>query len=1366
MLYPDTTGMTEQELMFSGLDKLPQHLAKYETLRIERAKLRSKYQSDVEDPELDREMDRLDVAIQSLYLADGSEDEATYNLKERLNKYRLDLQNLEGTYFKYDPVYNFDALVEENLNIIAAYENSGQAPALYTNNPEYIRAKTWIRRNVTVESVLSEEAKAELEDAYDNLRGAETRLKYKAIRYNKKYLNKFGEFDPRLIPDEEIDKLRKDQEDNYHLSNEHPFSDRTLINNGNPDNELYTKEFYEGMRTSESKTLNPKWQETVTKINDILYPYYSETSRTVNLHEIPREEEKLIAIYGKDFIEELKLKHKAEASVALIKELRSLYDKLSDIRGDKKSDATKKFIKENVTFTYNKKKYADDLAWAKGLAKDNFRRAILDLIQDLDYDDNVVPNNFLYGFAKPKKDKFIDKAKTKALATINKYKEKKLLDAYYEARRAASLEKSEEEFAAWLRRNHVYNPFTHAYEPIAIWWDTVDKVTERNYYPKFPQTIRTVRDGHLTHKEAVEQLENYDEDTFASARELEEHYFEEQDYRNPNYKPGVGHAENYIAGSDEKYNNVVDANEFELEAMHYMQDTLNKLANTQDSKQFLEKGWLPARAKERPSDAKGWLKELAKVVGWNNDTYENDDWYDDVDYSKDRPNPMPMLERLKGKGYKEVPKRPVKEENQSDADYAVKLDEWEKKKAQIEKDNLEIHKALLDKDWVNVIADFIVRAGTYNAVQDNKYELFYAQELIKKYGSYITKYDNKGNLRFKKNVRTSRESDAEYLRKQDKYLIEQWDNQLRRILYDQFKAPNNPKLKKWMSTLQSITSAQYMMLNVKGGIANVTLGESSIIAEAFAKEFFGGRDYLKAKSYYGRSIYDYIIHGTDDKAGTIAGAIIKFMDIVDYDEHNGVSRLTKDAYEILRKSRDFGYTPQTAGEHEMQNSAMFAMMMSHRVFDNPRHKEFGQPKYKFMNFAEYVRDNHEKALIAILTDDEITQYNKFKKDISSDANEFKEFNWYQKDFTTEFAMKLDYARQREFIKQRDELDKQAEAEFNDDTKHPTILSQLDIDDSTGKMTFAKNSLLAEIDVPREDGEPSDALQLLANFKGRVISVNKYIHGVYDKSGRAQLETTLFGSLFMQYHKHLPIGIMKRFRSQGMYSEERGAVSKGMYRSLYDFLKIPFRKYYMEKQLKEDEYTALESFKTIAKNIIDFTLHANLAYQLMPEYDRANMRRMRSSVYTILATVALTIAVKAGADDDDEDSLLYNLALYEADRLATEAGQYFPPIAYTEAKKLWQSPVAAGSGITDLLSSLNLICHMIIEGDEFDGEYRSGKFAGESKLKVYVERRIPIWRGIKSSFIDIKSNNRFYKIGDNMLNFVDTDEYAEQLKELL
>lgn len=1333
---------------------------KHEKLRRERAKLRNKYINDVDNPELDKEMDKLDYEIWSLEnsLGEDVDSEPVMKAKKRIKEYVTTNRELEKEYFKYDAKYGFEDLVETNLSIIDKYENSGKPASTYINDPEYLKAKSWIRRNVIIDPVYSDdvlensEIQTKISEARELFSYDRKGLEWK-VKHDDAYKNELGLFDPRLVPDDIRARLREEQFRHYRLKVEQPFSDKTILSNSPKDEDdvVYKASFYVGMTGgSPSKSDNPLWQKTVTRINDLLGKYcYNEFTGEVDLERIPNTEEGL----------------------AVLRELRALYDQLEDVRGPKKSKAAKKFIKENVDRNaYNEEKYNSDVLWAQGLPKGSYRAAMFDVIRNFNEEGELVPNPYLYSYLKPKAEKveeFIDKEKTEQRRILSKYTTRKLKSEYAQARYEARHGHTEAEYQAWIDANHVYNPFTHAYEPLNIWYETVPNAVSKQYFPKFNQTDRVVRDGHYTHKEASDYLEQYEE--FDSVAELRDTYFEEHDHRNENYKENAGHGANYIVGSNPEYDNNITASATELEALEYMQNTLMALANTSDAKKYLENGWLPARRKNELRDAKGWLKELLKVVGWTNETYDVDaGWYDTVEYSKDRPAKMPMLEKMKGKvgdiRSKEIKRARKQKKGETDEDYAKYLEEIRVANEEIIKNNNEIHKDLIDRDFISVIQDFIIKAGTYNAVQDNKYELFYAQQLIKKYGSYLPTYNKFGSLNFKKDYASSNESEKEYLRKVDENLVDQFDNQLRRILYDQFKAPNNKKLLKAMSTLQGITSAQYMMLNVKGGIANVTLGESQIIGEAFAREFFDLKHWGSSKMYYGASVHDYIRHAGDEYANTTAGAIIKFMDVVDYDEHTGVSRLSKDAAEVMRRVRDFGYTPQTAGEHGMQNSAMFAMMMSHRLFLNDRREEFGQPKYKYMNYAEFVRRNHEKALLSILTDKETDKYNELKEKLKADANEAKEYAWYQRDVTTDFARDfLDRDRQRKFIEARDALNKKAKEEFNDDAKHPTILSQLELG-KDGKMAFKADSMLAEMDNPKDNGEPSDAYMLLAGFKGRVIAVNKYIHGVYDKSGRAQFEKTFIGSLAMQYHKHLPLGIMKRYRWRGMYSEERGAVTKGMYKSLIDFISIPVKAHKAKLLLSDEEEATLEGAQNIMKDVIDFALHLGLAYNMLPDYDRANIRRMMGSICGVLAAMALTIAVRLGADDDDEDSLAYNLMLYEADRLATEAAQYFPPTFYTEGKKLWQSPIAAGSGITDLLSSANMIAHMIMEGDDFDGEYKSGKFAGESKLRVYIERRIPIWRGIKTSFIDINTNNSYYKVGENFLGFFNIKQRVEEWKK--
>ena len=55
----------------------------------------------------------------------------------------------------------------------------------------------------------------------------------------------------------------------------------------------------------------------------------------------------------------------------------------------------------------------------------------------------------------------------------------------------------------------------------------------------------------------------------------------------------------------------------------------------------------------------------------------------------------------------------------------------------------------------------------------------------------------------------------------------------------------------------------------------------------------------------------------------------------------------------------------------------------------------------------------------------------------------------------------------------------------------------------------------------------------------------------------------------------------------------------------------------------------------------------------------------------------------------------------------------------------------------------------IFGDEEDLYYKSGRFAKRSKLSVYIERRIPIWYGIRG-VIETPENNHYYKIGSTGL----------------
>ena len=354
--------------------------------------------------------------------------------------------------------------------------------------------------------------------------------------------------------------------------------------------------------------------------------------------------------------------------------------------------------------------------------------------------------------------------------------------------------------------------------------------------------------------------------------------------------------------------------------------------------------------------------------------------------------------------------------------------------------------------------------------------------------------------------------------------------------------------------------------------------------------------------------------------------------------------------------------------------------------------------------------------------------------------------------------KLDKDKKKEFIKLREQFEKEALKEFE---TMPDIMSQFKLGDN-GKLAFADGSILSNLNNNKKDNsEVNDAYKILGALKGRVISVNKKIHGVYDRMGSAQIEKYWWGALAMQYHKHIYPGFMKRYRRHGYYNEERGTIEKGCYNALIDFLSIPIRKY--RQDMNDKELKGMEAIQNLFKNISDFCLNIKTNWQLLPDYERKNIRRNLGDVIGVLGAVAIAIGLRALGDDDDEDGIIYNLALYEADRLASESFQFNPFGAASEAKKLWSNPIAVQSIVNDILSSMGTMAQILIEGEDYDPYYHSGKYAGEHKLKVYIERRIPVWRGV-NAILNIGHDNHYYKLGDNMISIIPVKDIATWIKE--
>lgn len=1274
---------------------------------------------------------------------------------------------LNNQYFHYEPVEGFARKLKENLIVIERFEkrDANGVPtvpqSILEANEKYVAARDWVRRNAYYElSTDPFDASTQNGPSFeDRVRDALTRMamagngNFAEINHIINDSNNWA--DPTVDPHDErgildASKLKpeavKEIQDKvaakYKFTTNRRFTDRILINSAPRNTEVYTQEFYMMMRSN--GTENPAYVNKITQINNILRKYYNELTDTVD--------------FAKKNISSDEVINDLRTLGILFGELRQIHRNFGSTNGKDISD----FIKNNVEYDTNMSAFMAQfaaVATKDTMFKEAWKKVNYEYDKEgnlvLDDDGNPVPNRFLYSVMKPKdsvRDRYFDARATEDRHLIESVY-RTTVTRYYEDTRAEMQRRDDEErkstgsstiFRDWFMANHIYNPYTHKMELLPCW--TIKEYNDstlaaQNYkgewVPKSSQREKKVNDGT--------QYGIYDPI---------------HDKSNHNYKPDLGLAENYIKHdenrirTDVNYDNPVHLTDEEKAVRDFLKETLMQTATTDSARRYFKNGYLPARAKQPGlSDGKTLLKEAGKLFGFgistNNGTKE---FYSEIGYSNDITPLMPLTKLIRTSDSKEEldeKTKPTRSQYPPTSDGAREfqqaLDEWKAKKKEIDDFNKKIHQDMLDRDWIEVIDDYLDLAGRYNAIYDNKLKLYYLLNKLRDQKAFIMSARDDENL--KHDGRRGDKAHPVLESAVDAELIKQYENFLRRLFFDQWKEQSG-KLTRYANNLQGFTSANYMMLNFKGGIANVTLGETGILAEAAASEFFSYSDWAKGTAEWSQGIISYGRALDKDFSYSVQDAIIKALKVVDYDEHTGVVREAEYA-KYSKKLRDAMFSPQTMGEHFMQNSVLFAMLHSHKIVKRP-----GSDDMTFMNQAEYVRTKEAEMLTTLLEPDQITALEQEKARLSKDKDELAEYAWYRKDFLNRFVFLHCSKQQRDaFYAKREALKKQSIKEFKE---LPDMRSQMMLG-SNGKLAFVPNSQLDQLSRNMTSAGVSQAERLLGEFTQRTRLVNNKIHGVYNRLGSAYIEKTWIGSLVMQYHKHLPMGLMKRYMKRGHYNETRGSIDKGMIWSIWDFLKLNVDKIKVEQGLTDANIGAVQSLQMLLSNSMAFLMNMRDTWRFTTDYDRANIKRNLGDLTGVtLAVLGALLLIMTG--DDDDDSIAYNLALYEFDRLASEAFLYNPVGLVNEGKKLMSTPIAAQSVITDGMSAIGNIAGIIMQGEDFDPYYHSGRFAGEHKLSVYIQRRIPIWNGIRG-IVDIPDNNHYYKVGKNPITILPLDKIA-------
>lgn len=855
-------------------------------------------------------------------------------------------------------------------------------------------------------------------------------------------------------------------------------------------------------------------------------------------------------------------------------------------------------------------------------------------------------------------------------------------------------------FNEWYNDNHIFNPYTHKMEPLKVW-------TSMQVNPNGKLN------GSYSYAPTYENTERTVKD----------------EYLNHNQKQ---YSTNYNIESGQ-YNNLTKLTPKEKDMLDLYQGTINAHASTHAMRMFAEQGYLPRRAKY-VNDSKWYGSQLIGSLGLEFRNTNEKQWTDQMDYTHDFDADFPMMSLIKQKGYKEHLKIDTKGTRESDEEYTKRVEDIRTQNKAIDAENLKLDNELLDTDWKNVFHDFIGKASEYNAKQRSKNTLYLLLEDLKDSPAFKESTWNKSLKR--DNSKSTREQDAYQTTNQTNThnLVQ---NYLRRLLFDQFK--KSSPYSQYADLAQNITSAKYMIANVTGGIANVATGMANVFGEVFANDYFGKEDFIKGQSQYFQNSLSFLSDMYSHETNNPTVGLTKFFDIVEFNAFHE-RRPDEKATEHVKRVRDALYSMQSGGEHYMQNSVLLTILKSNRVFKD------SDGQMRVGSIANYNWELETQTLMGMLNgkEDLLTRYKSFLKDIKGDLNELRKYDSFSRDFNEEFLRDIgDKDLIKEYINKRKEVLANSEVSFK---SNPTVEDQFEL--HNGHTHIKEDSPLTE--------------QMVGELKQKVVSINKKIHGVYDKIGAASIEKEWWGGLVMQYHKHMYPGIMKRYRTKGYYNESRSSIERGSYISLANYLGTEFRNIgerINDRVNVDNENKALASFQEVIKSSIDTVLNFKLNYQLMPVWEQNNMRRALGDLLGITSAFMLAMAIHLMTDDDEiKQSELLSTALYMADRLNSESAMFTPTGVFSEAKTLWSSPIAAQNGPIDLFKGLGIATSMLFEAD-YNPNYTTGLYKGQNKLAVLAYRNTPAYR-IYQRLTTMTKNNSYYKINQNALNI----KYAKALAD--
>lgn len=1230
-----------------------------------------------------------------------------------LDNFITERRKLIEKYFDSQEYDGFQEDYKRYKNYIDSYDATYKYDTLekkFADDAQYKEAYDWIKNNGRV--AFGKEESIKLRQAFKNLTGRVNVIKNKTIaqlRSVEGAIDESGMINPIKLTDAQIAQIRNEELSDLAKLYDNSYGEMILIKDTPKDVPLMyprpkkknnDEDIYAELKYKD----NAAKVVIITEINDILGRCIDKNTGHLDI----------ATLFNNDIVSD-------EERIRLA----SLYNKLRNLRTEKMKRYKKRKNKvyedstNNVAFLDAMNYYHTNLQNTKQ------GKQFLDIFTELDNTGNIVANSYIYGYKIPSEE-YIDDAKTAARDYIEKNVDFVPNEYYYIAKRQAE-EQGAEAYDKWFKLNHVYNPYSHKWEALKIWTKLEAKPNSElaksiQYVPSFDNMERNVK----------------------------------YEYINPKYKE---FSSNYKKGNP-KYDSNITLNEKEEALRELYITTLNKYATTYQGKRFVGQGYLP-RERKTEVDTRWAIGQLGALMGmsWHSGA-DSDSFHKEVDYSHDREAEMKMLSLLKGKGTRDYEHLPIKG-TMSDEEYAKEVAKVREENRRIKAENEKIDNAALNRNWNEVMENFVHNATIFNSRQAAKPYLYLLLEDLAVNNAYMIK--GIWGKKLIKDTSSSTDDDTTYMTVPQTRTREIVHNLARRLLYSQYHENNTPRA--IANFLQNLTSAKYMVFNLYGGVANITTGKVNIAAEEFANEYFGFYEFAAAEKQYLMNSVGMIASMYSDKAPTLTAAFIKQFNVVEFDQILQFGAGSANLDESLRRVRNWMYSFQSVGEHYMQNSVLLAMLKSNRLYTDKNGVQ------RIGDFKDYTWNIEREAMEQVLKDNEIllTNYRTYVEGLK-DAIELKyEISTNKKDLNRSFLYSLRdninpetqalYRKTAEaYHKKREELMKDAKEQF---IINPTVESLYEFKNGEAVL---KKSVIDNFNAKGKN-PIGDLEHLIAGFKRKIEAVNKKIHGVYDKDGAAQIESRWWGSLVMQYHKHLYNGIFKRWRKKGFYSEFRSSRERGSYITFMNFLSTEFTNFKERAKNKEENGTniALASIQVAMESVLNTLTNVAFNWNNLSNWEKSNIRRNLGDISGVLVAALVVMALYGLFDDDDiRDDTFKASLLYLADRLYSDSSMYSPIGLVTEYKTAWSSPIASANGPSDLLKAMLMIPQALFDPD-FNPEYQSGQYAGMNKFEVLFRRNLPAirpWDRIQL----ITKNNKYYKVGESQIGINIAKNFGEMLNE--